>query len=87
MFHILGESGHWEKNISKLPSTLFCFTVVSETGLLCENRYKMPLALVGILSVVTVWDYLRRAGEDWGLERTGYRYRGLALLGNIGIAS
>lgn len=44
----------------------------------------MPIALVGIISVVLVWDTLRRAGDEWGLERNGYRYRALAFVGNTG---
>jgi len=44
--------------------------------------YQMPLALVGIASVVLVWDTLRRAGDEWGLDRNGIRYRALAFVGN-----
>lgn len=44
----------------------------------------MPMALVGIISVVLVWDTLRRAGDEWGLERNGYRFRTLAFVGNTG---
>ena len=47
----------------------------------------MPMALLGIISVILVWDILRRASDEWGLERNGYRYRGLAFLGNTGTTS
>jgi len=46
--------------------------------------YQTPMALVGIIAVVVVWDTLRRAGDEWGLERDGYRYRALAFVGNSG---
>uniref|UniRef100_A0A7I4ELT2 PRA1 family protein n=1 Tax=Physcomitrium patens TaxID=3218 RepID=A0A7I4ELT2_PHYPA len=44
--------------------------------------YQMPLALVGIIALILVWDSLRRAGDEWGLDRNGYGYRTLAFVGN-----
>lgn len=44
----------------------------------------MPLALVGIIALILVWDSLRRAGDEWGLDRNGYGYRTLAFVGNGG---
>jgi hypothetical protein len=46
--------------------------------------YKMPLAFVGIASIILLWDTLRKASNEWGLERTSFRYRSLVFLSNIG---
>ncbi|CAK9198878.1 unnamed protein product [Sphagnum jensenii] len=45
--------------------------------------YKMPLAFVGVASIVSLWDTLRKASDEWGLERTSFRYRSLVFLSNI----
>jgi hypothetical protein len=44
----------------------------------------MPLAFVGVVSIVSLWDTLRKASDEWGLERTSFRYRSLVFLSNIG---
>ncbi|KAG0560134.1 hypothetical protein M758_10G151400 [Ceratodon purpureus] len=84
-----GETYSWPRSISqakmRMDENIRRYTgnyVVLVAIVFLILLYQMPMALVGIISVILVWDTLRRAGDEWGLERNGYRYRALAFVGN-----
>lgn len=84
-----GETYSWPRSISqaklRMDENIRRYTgnyVVLVAIVFLILLYQMPMALLGIISVILVWDTLRRAGDEWGLERNGYRYRALACVGN-----
>lgn len=48
------------------------------------NRYKMPVAFLGMLSVLALWDTLRVYINSRGLRLDSFHCRCLQVFGNLG---
>ncbi|KAG6557571.1 hypothetical protein Mapa_000847 [Marchantia paleacea] len=69
-----------EENVKRYTGN---YLVLALVILLCF-LYKIPVALLGIMSIIALWDTIRVYINSRGLTQNSFRFRSLRVLGNIG---
>ncbi|KAL3686767.1 hypothetical protein R1sor_013076 [Riccia sorocarpa] len=69
-----------EENIKRYTGN---YLVLAMVVVLCY-LYKIPVALLGIMSILALWDTVRVYLNTRGLTQTSLRFRALQILGNLG---
>ncbi|KAL2628689.1 hypothetical protein R1flu_013375 [Riccia fluitans] len=69
-----------EENVKRYTGN---YLVLALVILLCY-LYKIPVALLGIMSILALWDTVRVYINSRGLTQNSFRFRALQILGNIG---